>query len=86
MAAQLEGMLKDKQDGSPLSGVRLELKNDDLLVIILSNNQGKYIFRDIPAGVYRLGISREGYKNRAFQITVTKTETMKHDFELERAQ
>lgn len=82
VSAQIEGTLKDKS-GNPLSGVRLELKNDDLLVITLSTPEGKYAFRDIPRGVYRLGLSKTGFKARAFQISINKTETLTHDFELE---
>ncbi|PKL74934.1 MAG: hypothetical protein CVV27_17985, partial [Candidatus Melainabacteria bacterium HGW-Melainabacteria-1] len=85
VAAQIEGTVKIK-DGGLLPGVRLELKNDDLLVITLSSNEGRYIFRDIPRGVYRLGVSKAGYKSRAYQIQITRSETMKHDFELEPGQ
>ncbi|MGV3526256.1 MAG: carboxypeptidase regulatory-like domain-containing protein [Candidatus Sericytochromatia bacterium] len=80
--AQIEGLVSAK-GGQPLAGVRMELKNDDLLVITLSNAQGKYAFRDIPKGVYRLTLSKDGYKKRAFQITIQMTETMQHNFELE---
>ena len=80
--AEIKGTLKNKA-GEPLSGVRLELKNEELLVITLTKPDGTYAFRDIPKGVYRLGISAEGYTSRAFQITINKPEVLKHDFTLE---
>lgn len=80
--AQIQGLLKSKA-GAVLPGVRLELKNDDLLVITLSTAEGRYIFRDIPQGVYKLSVSKDGYKRRAFQITISKSETLNHDFVLE---
>ncbi len=79
---EIRGSIKDKQ-GRPLSGVRLELKSDDLLVITLTKPDGSYAFRDIPKGVYRLGISSKGYKSRAFQITINKIEALTHNFSLE---
>lgn len=83
--AQIEGVVKAK-GGQPLSGVRLELKNDDLMVILLSNSEGHYVFREIPQGIFRLQLSKDGYKTRAYQITINKSEVMKHDFELESGQ
>lgn len=80
--AEIKGVLKNKA-GELLSGVRLELKNEELLVITLTKPDGSYAFRDIPKGVYRLGISAEGYTSRAFQITINKPEVLQHDFTLE---
>lgn len=80
--AEIKGVLKNKA-GEQLSGVRLELKNEELLVITLTKPDGSYAFRDIPKGVYRLGISAEGYVGRAFQITINKPEVLQHDFTLE---
>lgn len=81
--AEIKGIIKNKA-GEPLSSIRLELKNEELLVITLTKSDGTYAFRDIPKGVYRLGISAEGYASRAFQITINKPEVLKHDFTLER--
>lgn len=81
--AQIEGKISAANNES-LAGVRLELKNDDLLVITLSTPEGKYAFRDIPRGVYRLAISKEGYKSKAFQITILKSENLTHHFTLEK--
>jgi hypothetical protein len=81
--AEIKGTLKNKA-GEPLSSIRLELKNEELLVITLTKSDGTYAFRDIPKGVYRLGISGEGYTSRAFQITINKPEVLQHDFTLER--
>lgn len=81
--AEIKGILKNKA-GEPLSSVRLELKNEELLVITLTKSDGTYAFRDIPKGVYRLGISLDGYTSRAFQITINKPEVLQHDFTLER--
>jgi len=80
--AEINGSIKDKQ-GNLLSGARLELKNDDLLVITLSTPEGKYIFRDIPQGVFRLTLSKEGFKTRIFQLSINKTEVLNHHFEME---
>ncbi len=81
--AQIEGKISGPNSES-IAGVRLELKNDDLLVITLSTPEGKYGFRDIPRGVYRLAISKEGYKSKAFQISILKTENLTHHFTLEK--
>jgi hypothetical protein len=65
--AQIQGLLKSKA-GAVLPGVRLELKNDDLLVITLSTAEGRYIFRDIPQGVYKLSVSKDGYNAGLFRL------------------
>ncbi|MBF2052903.1 MAG: carboxypeptidase regulatory-like domain-containing protein [Candidatus Sericytochromatia bacterium] len=80
--ASVSGTIKDKQQNL-IGGARLELKNDDLLVITLTTPEGKYIFRDIPQGVYRLTLSKEGFKSRVFQLTITKSEALEHNFDLE---
>lgn len=85
VSAQLEGVVKDKE-GKLMPGVRMELKNDDLLVITLTNGEGRYTFRDIPQGIFRLQLSKDGFKGRAFQITIVKSEVMKNDFQLEPGQ
>lgn len=85
VSAQLEGVVKDKE-GKLMPGVRMELKNDDLLVITLTNGEGRYTFRDIPQGIFRLQLSKDGFKSRAFQITIVKSEVMKNDFQLEPGQ
>lgn len=82
VSASISGTIKDKQQ-KLVSGARLELKNDDLLVITLTTPEGKYIFRDIPQGVYRLTLSKEGFKPRVFQLTITKSEALEHNFDLE---
>lgn len=82
VSASVSGTIKDKQQNL-ISGARLELKNDDLLVITLTTPEGKYIFRDIPQGVYRLTLSKEGFKSRVFQLTITKSEALEHNFDLE---
>lgn len=80
--ATIEGQIKLTGAG-PMSGVRLELKNDDLVVITLTKADGKYIFRDIPRGTYRMTLTKDGYKRRSFQLTINRTETLEHNFELE---
>lgn len=82
VVATVEGQIKQK-DAGPLSSVRLELKNDDLLVITLTSPEGKYIFRDIPRGVYTLTLSKDGFKKRIFQLTINETKTLEHNFEME---
>lgn len=82
--AQVTGVVKDKT-GKPLTGVRVELKNDDLLILTLSNPEGQYTFRDIPRGIYRLSLSKEGFKPRAFQLTITESKELEYNFELDQA-
>lgn len=83
VAAIIEGQVKET-GGAPLAGVRLKLENDDFMVITLTSPEGQYAFREIPAGVYRLSLNKQGYQTRVFQITITRTETLKHNFELKK--
>jgi len=83
VSAVIEGQVKDAS-GAALSGVRLKLENDDLMVITLSSPEGKYTFREIPAGVFRLSLNKQGFKTRVFQITITRTESLKHDFDMQK--
>lgn len=83
VAAVIEGQIKDP-DGTPLAGVRLKLENDNVMIMTLSTSSGEYVFREIPAGVYRLSLSKQGYQTRVFQVTITRTETLKYDFELKK--
>lgn len=81
VSALIEGQVKDDK-GQVLTGVRLKLENDDLMVITLSGAEGQYSFREIPKGTYRLSLNKQGYKTRVFQITITRTESLNHNFEM----
>jgi hypothetical protein len=81
VSAQIEGQVKDDK-GQVLGGIRLKLENDDLMVITLSSNEGKYSFREIPKGTYRLSLSKTGFKTRVFQITILRSESLTHNFEM----
>jgi len=81
VSALIEGQVKDDK-GQILTGVRLKLENDDLMVITLSGAEGQYSFREIPKGTYRLSLNKQGFKTRVFQITITRTESLTHNFEM----
>jgi hypothetical protein len=81
VAARVEGLVRDSA-GTALASVRLKLESQDLMIMTLSTPDGRYSFRDIPRGTYRLSLSKKGYKPRAFQITIRQSETLSHDFEL----
>jgi hypothetical protein len=81
VAARVEGLVRDSA-GTALSSVRLKLESQDLMIMTLSTPDGRYSFRDIPRGTYRLSLSKKGFKPRAFQITIRQSETLSHDFEL----
>jgi hypothetical protein len=55
-AQRISGVLQD-QSGAPLSGLNLELLSGrDVVQHIRTDNSGKYDFREIPVGEYRLHI------------------------------
>lgn len=80
--AKMEGLVNDSK-GKPLAGVRLKLESKDLMVMTLTANDGRYSFRDLPRGTYRLSASKQGFKAKAFQATIEKTETITHNFSMD---
>ncbi len=64
-AQQVKGILKDSADHSPLMIATVSvLKTDSTTVVAetISNEQGEFSFRNIPAGNYFLSVSYIGYK------------------------
>src|SRR5262249_1117831 len=61
-AATITGTVKGP-DGAPFRGAFVQARNAQLkmTVSVLTDNQGRYVVENLPAGDYRLGIRAVGY-------------------------
>src|SRR6266446_1506173 len=75
-------------DGAPLRAAFVQARHAGLkmTVSVLSDNQGKYVVENLPAGDYRLAIRAIGYKADARSgLTLTADQNVAQDFALQTA-
>src|SRR5580700_2552494 len=81
----IQGTVTDKQ-GLAVGGAQLQLSGDTLGTnrTTVSDNAGGYEFPNLPAGIYSLKISHEGFTTRDFQsLDVTLNRTLTFNVALE---
>jgi len=77
---------RDRTDGTPLRGAFVQARHGKLkmTVSVLSDNQGRYVVENLPAGEYRLQVRAIGTKSDPKSgITLAADQTMAHDFALQ---
>lgn len=66
--------------GAPLAGVTVTLEGTRLSVI--TDDQGQYELRSVPAGTYTLRVEHLGYRTERVRVTVTAGAVVTRDFSL----
>ncbi|WP_158799159.1 TonB-dependent receptor [Pedobacter sp. L105] len=74
IAGTLSGTITDKADGRPIPGVTVSIP--DLRNGALTNNQGKYILKHVPKGIYLIQISYVGYATITEKVDLSKTSVL----------
>lgn len=70
----ISGIVIDESNGTTLPGVNITVKG--LKKSISSDSEGKFIFRNIPVGIYEIDVSSIGYQSKVVtEINVIVNET-----------
>jgi hypothetical protein len=75
-------------DGAPLRAAFVQARHAGLkmTVSVLTDNQGKYIVENLPAGDYRLSIRAPGFRAEPRSgLKLTAEQNISHDFALQKA-
>ena len=72
-AGTVTGRITDTQTGEPVSAVQVYISS--LQLGGLSQEDGRYLLQNVPAGTYTLAMTRIGYRTLETEITVTGGET-----------
>lgn len=70
----LTGTITDKFDGKPIPGVTVSIP--DLRNGAVTNNEGKFILRNVPKGVFLIQVSYIGYSTITQKIDLTTTSVL----------
>ena len=76
----IAGQVTDAITQEALSGVQIVVTGTNRTT--LTNNDGRYLLTNVPAGVHEVRASRLGYAQRSSQVTVAGGETAVADFAL----
>ena len=82
-AQQITGRVVDSQSGQPLGAVQVFIAGSGIGA--LSQQNGRYLLLNVPAGTHTLSAERIGYGSTTAQITVAAGETAVQDFRLTEA-
>lgn len=80
--ALIRGVITDPKN-AVLSGVRITLEGKDLTVMTISGPNGAFVLRELPAGSYRLTVSKQGFTARYFSLTLSPGQEAKHTIALQ---
>lgn len=75
--AKIEGIIKDKNSGSVLRGVTVQIKGSEFTAV--SDSNGYYSIEKLEAGSYTLKYVFAGYDELEDKVSVTDGEIKKHD-------
>ena len=78
--ARITGRVTDEGDGRPVGGVFISLEGTNFYT--RTNDEGRYLLRDIPAGTYTISARRVGYTRERVQVTVRDDAMFGQDFSL----
>ncbi|HVO75954.1 MAG TPA: carboxypeptidase-like regulatory domain-containing protein, partial [Ignavibacteriaceae bacterium] len=79
-ASSIEGIIKDTLTNEPLIGANVILTGTSLGAA--TDESGKYIIRNIPAGFYTMRVTYIGYETMEEQVQVKENEILDKDFNL----
>ena len=74
------GRVLDEQRGQPIPAVQVFIANLELGGLTQQN--GRYLLQNVPAGTHTLSVSRIGYRTAEVQVTVGGGQTVEQDFTL----
>lgn len=77
----IKGLVKDKATGEDLPGANVVLLNTSIGAA--TDNNGKYIIRNVPPGTYTLQASYIGYNSSSVTFKVQEGQTVEENFSLE---
>ena len=77
-AQQITGRVLDQRSGQPLSAVQVFVAGSGIGA--LSQQNGRYLLLNVPAGTHTLTAQRIGYRDQTVEVTVAAGETMVRDF------
>jgi hypothetical protein len=80
--ALIRGTITDVKN-AVLTGVRVTLEGKDLTVMTISGPDGSFILRELPAGAYKLSVSKQGFTPRYFSLTLKPGQEAKHTISLQ---
>ena len=80
-AAGIEGFVKDKGTGEELIGANVILLKTSIGAA--TDNHGKYVIRNVPAGTYTLRASYIGYNSKDVTVVIKEGMSLEQNFELE---
>ncbi|HRO41767.1 MAG TPA: carboxypeptidase-like regulatory domain-containing protein [Flavipsychrobacter sp.] len=65
----LEGTIGDVSNYAPLSNVTLTLTSHDADVkkVVKTNEEGKFVVKSLPAGIYKVKFEKKGYETGNYQ-------------------
>ncbi|WP_445665379.1 TonB-dependent receptor [Fodinibius sp. AD559] len=83
--ATIKGQLTDDKTGEAIQGVNIYLSRQETQFAsgVATDNNGRYTFRGLSGGNYRLKISAVGYQQKTKQFTIEATETRVLDIKLQ---
>ena len=79
-AQQITGRVLDQQTGAPMAAVQVFVAGSGIGA--LSQQNGRYLLLNVPAGTYTLTAQRIGYRQATAEVTVAAGETVVRDFAL----
>jgi TonB-linked SusC/RagA family outer membrane protein len=79
-AQQITGTVKDAQTGQPMSAVQVFIQGTGIGA--LTQNNGRYLLLNVPAGPHQVTAQRIGFKANTQQVTVAAGQTVTVDFGL----
>jgi hypothetical protein len=65
-----------------LKGAQIMMEGDKLTVMTISGLDGKYIVKNLPAGNYKMTVSKAGFATRIFSVKIKEGQEARHDVEL----
>jgi hypothetical protein len=80
--AIIRGTITDAKNAA-LTGARVTLEGKDLTVMTISGPDGAFVLRELPAGAYKLSVSKQGFTARYFSLTLKAGQEAKHTIALQ---
>ena len=77
----LQGSVTYKSSGAPAAGV--EVSTTPITTTVVTNDEGQFVFTNIPTGEYTIVAKTEGYRNASGKALVPKDDTVTLDLQLE---
>ena len=82
-AQQITGRVLDQRTGAPMSAVQVFVAGSGIGA--LSQQNGRYLLLNVPAGTHSLTAQRIGYREQVVEVTVAAGETLVQDFAMSEA-